>query len=262
MRKNFRVLGLITLYIGIAFVYLILIFLQVENVPVYLFLTIGSVAVLSTSTIYTVVHSKSAPIVKMKYNKSFPKQKSVKKKTSALLEDYFDAMPLIDKYANAMESFEEIESMDDYIFTIFSKEEIAKIDLLGLSKMDKIFFIREMLYFNAYERKQLIEDILETKNLTEEQVIYNPPLHTIGMDEKVRVYIRSLIEPGEKTKILIIETSELVSVIKDKVGILFDYNLEDFLLSSGGILLDETLLIKDYVIDDDDEIALIPSRKK
>ncbi len=263
MRKNFRVLSLITLYVGIAFVYLILIFLQVENVPVYLFLTIGSVAVLSTSTIYTVVQSKNTPIVKMKDIKSFPKQKLSKKKiSSALLEDYFDAMPLIDKYANAMESFEEIESMDDYIFTIFSKEQIAKIDLLGLSKMDKIFFIREMLYFNAYERKQLIEDMLETKSLTEEQVIYNPPLQTIGMDEKVRVYIRSLVEPGEKTKILIIETSELVSVIKEKVGILFDYNLEGFLLSSGGILLDETLLIKDYAIDDDDEIALIPSRKK
>ncbi|MBA7514678.1 hypothetical protein ES705_06711 [subsurface metagenome] len=262
MRKNYRILSLIALYVGIAFIYLILIFLQVENVPVYLFLTIGSVAVLSTSTIYTVIQSKSTPIVKMKYNKSFPKQKSVKKKTSALLEDYFDAMPLIDQYANAMESFEEIESMDDYIFTIFSKEEIAKIDLLGLSKMDKIFFLREMLYFEPDERKQLIEDMLETKSLTGEQVIYNPPLHTIGMDEKVRVYIRSLVEPGEKTKILIIETSELVSVIKDKVGILFDYNLEDFLLSSGGILLDETLLIKDYVIDDDNEIALIPSRKK
>jgi hypothetical protein len=174
MRKNYRVLSLITLYVGIAFIYLILIFLQVENVPVYLFLTIGSVAVLSTSTIYTVIQSKSTPIVKMKGYKSFPKQKPVKKKTNALLEDYFDAMPLIDKYANAVESFEEIESMDDYIFTIFNKEEIAKIDLLGLSKMDRIFFIREMLYFNADERKQLIEDILESKSLTEEPVIFHP----------------------------------------------------------------------------------------
>jgi hypothetical protein len=263
MRKNYRVLSLIALYVGIAFIYLILIFLQVENVPVYLFLTIGSVAVLSTSTIYTVVQSKSTtPIVKMKGKKPFPKQKPLKKKSSTLLEDYFDAMPLIDKYANAMESFEEIESMDDYIFTIFSKEEIAKIDLLGLSKMDKIFFIREMLYFNADERKQLIDDILKNKDITDEQIKYNPPLNTIGMDDKIRVYIRSLVEPGEKTKILIIETFELVSVIKEKVGILFDYNLEDFLLSSGGILLDETLLIEDYFVDDDDEIALIPSRKK
>jgi len=263
MRKNYRILSLITLYVGIGFTYLILIiFLQVENVPVYIFLTIGSVAVLSTGTIYTVVQSSSTHIVKMKGNKSFPKQKSVKKKTSALLEDYFDAMPLVDKYANALESFEEIESMDDYIFTTFSKEQIAKINLLGLSKMDKIFFLREMLYFESDERKQLIDDMLETKSLTEEQVIYNPPLKTIVMDEKVRVYIRSLVEPGEKIKILIIETSEIVSVIKEKVGILFDYNLEDFLLSSGGILLDETLLIEDYFVDDDDEIALIPSRKK
>ncbi len=262
MRKNFRVLSLITLYVGIAFIYLILIFLQVENVPVYLFLTIGSVAVLSTSTIYTVIQSKSTPIVKMKDNKSFPKQKSVKKKTSALLEDYFDAMPLIDKYANAMESFEEIESMDDYIFTIFSKEEIAKIDLLGLSKMDKIFFIREMLYFDDSERKQLIEDILKNKDITDEQIKYNPPLNIIGMDDKIRVYIRSLVEPGERTKIIIIETSELIDIIKEQVGILFDYSSEDFLLSTGGIILDETKQIKDYFIDDDDEIALIPSRKK
>ena len=262
MRKNFRVLSLITLYVGIAFVYLILIFLQVENVPVYLFLTIGSVAVLSTSTIYTVVQSKSTPIVKMKGNKSFPKQKPVKKKTSALLEDYFDAMPLIDKYANAMESFEEIESMDDYIFSFFNQEDLNKIDLLGFSKMDKIFFIREMLYFDTGERKQLIEDILKNKELTDEQIEYNPPLTTIGMDEKIRVYVRSLVEPGEKTKIIIIDTSELISIIKEQVGILFDYGLEDFLLSTGGILLDETMQIKDYFIDDDDEIALIPSRKK
>jgi hypothetical protein len=128
--------------------------------------------------------------------------------------------------------------------------------------MDKIFFIREMLYFDASERKQLIEDILKNKDVTDEQIKYNPPLSTIGMDDKVRVYIRSLVEPGEKTKIIIIETSELISVIKEQVGILFNYGLQAFLLSTGGILLDETKQIKDYLIDDDDEIALIPSRKK
>ncbi|MHA1194158.1 MAG: hypothetical protein ACTSP9_18040, partial [Promethearchaeota archaeon] len=110
--------------------------------------------------------------------------------------------------------------------------QIAKINLLGLSKMDKIFFLREMLYFEPDERKQLIDDMLETKSLTEEQVIYNPPLHTIGMDDKIRVYIRSLVEPGERTKIIIIETSELIDIIKEQVGILFDYGSEDFLLST------------------------------
>ncbi|MFX0012549.1 MAG: hypothetical protein ACFE9R_19710, partial [Candidatus Hermodarchaeota archaeon] len=85
---------------------------------------------------------------------------------------------------------------------------------------------------------------------------------SIGMDDKIRVYIRSLVEPGEKTKIIVIETSELVSILKEQVGILFDYGLEGFLLSTGGILLDELKQIRDYSIDDDDEIALIPSRKK
>jgi len=167
-------------------------------------------------------------------------------------------MPLIDQYADTDESFENVATIDDYIFTFFTQEVLDKIDLLGFSKMDKIFFIREMLYFDAGERKQLIEDILKNKGITDEQIKYNPPLNTIGMDDKIRVYIRSLVEPGEKTKIIIIETSELISIIKEQVGILFDYGLEEFLLSTGGILLDETMQIKDYFIDDDDEIALIP----
>ncbi|MHA1472459.1 MAG: hypothetical protein ACTSQW_05110, partial [Promethearchaeota archaeon] len=99
-------------------------------------------------------------------------------------------------------------------------------------------------------------------DIADEQIKYNPPLNIIGMNDKIRVYIRSLVEPGEKTKIIIIETSELIDIIKEQIGILFNYSLEDFLLSTGGIILDETKQIKDYFMDDDDEIALIPSRKK
>ncbi|MFX1412731.1 MAG: ubiquitin-like domain-containing protein, partial [Promethearchaeota archaeon] len=77
-----------------------------------------------------------------------------------------------------------------------------------------------------------------------------------------RVYARSLIEPGEKTKIIIIETSEFVNEIKEKLGVLFNYNIDNFVLSSGGIILQENIKIVDYNLDDDDEIALIPSRKE
>jgi len=262
MKKSYRVLSIITLYVVFAIFYLIFFLFQIESLPLFLFLTIGSVAVLSTSTIYTVVKSKSSPAKRINKDKYYQKPKSVKRISSDLIEDYFEAMPLVDQYADTDESFENIESIDDYIFTFFNQEELDKIDLLGFSKMDKIFFIREMLYFDASERKQLIKDILKNKDVTDEQIKYNPPLSTIGMDEKVRVYIRSLVEPGEKTKIIIIETSELISVIKEQVGILFNYGLQAFLLSTGGILLDETKQIKDYLIDDDDEIALIPSRKK
>jgi len=262
MKKKYRVLNIITLYVVFALIYLIFFLLQIESLPLFLFLTIGSVAVLSTSTIYTVVQSKSSPAKRIKKDKYYQKPKSIKRTSSELIEDYFEAMPLIDQYADTDESFENVATIDDYIFTFFTQEVLYKIDLLGFSKMDKIFFIREMLYFDASERKQLIDDILKNKDLTDEQIKYNPPLITIGMDDKIRVYVRSLVEPGEKTKIIIIETSELIDIIKEQVGILFDLDLSDFHLSSGGILLSTGKQVRDYLIDDDDEIALIPSRKK
>ena len=61
---------------------------------------------------------------------------------------------------------------------------------------------------------------------------------------------------------MIIEKSDFISEVKLKIGTLFDYDLDDFVLSSGGILLDEKLQINHYNIDDDDEIAIIPSRKE
>jgi hypothetical protein len=75
------------------------------------------------------------------------------------------------------------------------------------------------------------------------------------------LYVRSLIEPGEITKLIIVDATELISGIKERVGVLFNYDLDAFLLSSGGILLSEDKQIQNYDIDDDDEIALIPSRK-
>ncbi|MFX0077566.1 MAG: hypothetical protein ACFE96_19140 [Candidatus Hermodarchaeota archaeon] len=262
MKKKYKLLNIVALYIVFAILYLIFFLMRIESLFLFLFLAVGSVAVLSTSTIYTVVSSKGSPAKKIKKDKYSKKVSSIKMTTSDLIEDYFEALPLIDQYANNDETFESVERIDDYIFTFFNREELNKIDFLGFSKMDKIFFIREMLYFEPSERKQLIEDILQNKEKTDNQIKYNPPLTIIGMDDKIRVYIRSLVEPGEKTKIIIIETSELVSLIKEQVGILFNYGIEDFLLSTGGILLDESKQIRDYTIDDDDEIALIPSRKK
>jgi len=262
MKKKYRVLNIITLYVVFGLIYLIFFLLQIESLPLFLFLTIGSVAVLSTSTIYTVIQSKSNPPKRITKDKYYQKPKPIKRPSSEMIEDYFEAIPLIDQYADSDESFENVATIDDYIFTFFTQEILDKIDLLGFSKMDKIFFIREMLYFDADERKQLIDDILKNKDLTDEQIKFNPPITTIGMDDKIRVYVRSLVEPGERTKIIIIETSEFIDIIKEQVGILFDYSLENFLLSTGGILLDENKQIKDYFIDDDDEIALIQSRKK
>ena len=152
--------------------------------------------------------------------------------------------------------------IDKYIFSVFSQEELDKINLLDLSKMDKILFIREMLYFDENERKMLIENMLKSRDNTDEVVSYTQPMKIIEMEDQIRVYVRSLLEPGEKTKIIILNTTEIIKPIKERIGRIFDYNLEDFLLSSGGILLNENTQIKDYKIDDDDEIALIPLKKE
>jgi len=262
MKRKSRFLSLIIFYFIFILIYIIFFFLKIDSFPFFFIFTISSMAVLSTGTIYTIIQSRSIPdkrIIKPKY---ISKQKSLKKKSNEFVEDYFDAMPLIDKYANSEESFEDIQTMDDYIFSIFTLEELDKINLLDLSKMDKIFFLRELLYFSPQERNQLIEDMLRNKDNSNQQIIFTPPKINIGMQDKIRVYIRSLIEPGEKTKIIIIETSELVSEIKEKVAILFNYNASDFVLSSGGIILQENLEIIDYNLEDDDEIVLIPSRKE
>jgi len=262
MKKNYRILIIITLYTVCATLYLIFFLFRIQNIPIFLFLTIGSVAVLSTSTIYTVIQSKSDQDKRFKEKKPIVKPKSIRTESLDIIEDYNDAMPTVEEYIESDEIYKDMPIIDKFIFSMFSKEELEKINLLDLSKMDKILFIREMLYYNSNERTELIENMLKNKNITESEINYSPPMNPIELEDQFRVYVRSLLEPGEKTKIIIIDKTDLINIIKEKISLLFDYDLEDFLLSSGGILLKENLLIKDYDIDDDDEIALIPLRKE
>ena len=198
----------------------------------------------------------------MKKKKIPIKPKSIEKDSANVIEDYFNAMPFIEKYVESEESYEETPAINKFIFSVFSQEELEKINQLDLSKLEKIQFIREMVYFDKKERKILIENMLNNRYKTEKEIIYTPPMNTIEMKDQIRVYIRSLVEPGEKTKIIIIDTADTIFTVKQRIGLLFNYELEDFLLSSGGILLNPKSQIEDYDIDDDDEIALIPSRKK
>ncbi|UCC20314.1 MAG: hypothetical protein JSV62_03230 [Promethearchaeota archaeon] len=261
MRKNYRIFSVIALYTVCILLYVFFFIFRIENTPLFLALTIGSVAVLSTSTIYTIIQSKSSQQKIIKEKKYPIKIKSVHKEDIDIVEDYIDAMPSIEDYIESDVSYKDMPILDKYIFSSFSREELLKIDLLELSKMDKILFIREMCYFSPNERKQLIENMLNSRNETEEKLTYTPPINPIEIEDKIRIYVRSLVEPGEKTKIIIVDTFELISIIKERIATKFDYKLEDFLLSSGGILLDENSIINDYDIIDDDEIALIPLRK-
>ena len=262
MKKKFRVLSIIALYVIFIIIYMAFFLFRIESIPLFLFLVIGSVSVLSISTIYTIIQSKRSEDERISEKNYFKKPKPDKKKMIDLIEDYIDAMPSIEDYVESNKSYENMEIINKYIFSVFSREELDQINLLDLSKMDKITFIREMLYFDTHERKVLIENMLKNRDNTDEGIGHIPPTKFVEIEDQIRVYIRSLVEPGEKTKIIIIDTAQLISSVKERIAILFDYDLEDFILSSGGILLLETSQIKDYDIDDDDEIALIPSRKE
>ncbi|MFX1366422.1 MAG: hypothetical protein ACFFCE_01790 [Promethearchaeota archaeon] len=261
MRKNIRIISLVALYTFCIAIYAFFILFRIDNFSLFLIFSIGSVAALSSSTVYTVLHSKGSWEANIKKKKKLPESKSIKIKPTNMFEDYISAMPSIEEYIESEDSYKDKSIIDKYIFSKFSQEEINNINLLNLSNTDKILFIREMLYFDTIERKSLIENMLRNQDKYDEEITYTANLNIINIEDQIRVYIRSLVEPGEKTKIMIIDTSELVGIIKEEIGRLYDYDLKAFLLSSGGVLLDENLLIRDCNIDDDDEIALIPSRK-
>ncbi|MHA1467874.1 MAG: hypothetical protein ACTSP6_07340 [Promethearchaeota archaeon] len=236
----------------------------------FLILVIGSVAVLSTGTIYTVIHQESSDdkITGKKYfaskGKALEKRKKLVKEeeTSEIIENYMSEMPSIQKYVDSNKSYEEMPIIENFIFTELSPKELAKIDRLGLPDFDKKQFIKELLYFTQGERSNLIESMVENLNKTEEELIYIPPMRLVEEAKTIRVYAISLIETGEKKKIINIESTEVVYIyiVKDQLAAMFDYNLEDFLLSTGGLIMNENAQIKDYNLEDKDEIVLIPSR--
>jgi len=260
MRKKYRVLVVLALYVIVILIFTLFFLTGIRNIPLFLFISIGSVAVLSTSTIYTVIQSKGLD-ERFTKKKQFTKLKTINGKSSDIIEDYFDAIPSIEDYVESTDTYEDSPIINKYIFSVFSQEELDKINFLNLSKTEKIMFIREMLYYDPKERALLIEDMLKHRDNIDEEIIYTSPIKKIELGDQIRVYIRSLTEPGEKTKIIIIETSEEIDSVKKRISILFDYDLDSFLLSSGGIILHEKSQIQDYDIEDDDEIALIPRKK-
>ena len=240
-----------------------------NNPLLFFILVIGSVAVVSTSTIYTVVHHTGSRERRVKEKQFLPKAKALEKRkklvkggqTSDIIEEYMKSIPFIQKYAESDKSYEEMPIIEKFIFTELSPEESAKINRLGLSDMDKKRFIKEMLYFTKEERMNLIDSMVENRDKTDEEIIYIPPMTVVEARETFRVYVISLIKSGDKKKIITVETTDFISDVKERLGILFDYDLDDFLLSTGGLIMRENAQIKDYAIEDDDEIVLIPSRK-
>lgn len=272
-----RIIGLSVL----CALFIILYFIFFSLNPLILtILVIGSVAVVSTSTLYTVVHhigqederERESRLQKSPKGPKAPKTlkplpttkqlpEDVKEDPPEIIDKYIEALPRLKEYNETDESYEDMPAIRELIFSLFTEEEFLKISLLDLSDFDKLQFIREMLYYSVEEREDLMNTMLRYRGKDDAEIAYVSPISTIEIGETLRTYIISLVEKGEKRKLLIVETTEPISSVKERAGELFDYNLDDFLVSSGGLILNEELKIEDYNIEDEDEIVLIPKRK-
>ena len=264
-KKKITIWVLITQCVAAILFYLISFF---GDFLFFLILVIGSAVVLTTGTIYTVIHHESTD-EKITGKKDFAsKVKALEKRKRLvkeeempeIIDNYLSEMPSIQKYVDSNKSYEEVPIIENFIFTELSPKEMAKIDQLALADFEKKKFISELLYFTQEERSNLIDNMIENLDKTDEELIYIPPLRLVEDTKTIHVYAISLIEAEEKRKTINIESTEFVNVVKDQLAGMFDYNLEDFLLSTGGLIMNENALIKDYNIEDNNEIVLIPSR--
>jgi len=86
-----------------------------------------------------------------------------------------------------------------------------------------------------------------------------PATKTPSAGKKLTLYFMSTIGPGEKKEKLTVNDSTHVSDIKQTLGNLYGLDPNDFHLSSGGVTLDENSPLRDYSVNDGDDILLIPA---
>ncbi len=108
------------------------------------------------------------------------------------------------------------------------------------------------------ESKEPMPEI-ESKEPIPEIRSKQPILESEDFFDIIKVYITSTVGPGEKKQDLRVKLSNKVIDIKDTIGKIFGLTPSNFHLSSGGITFDEQLLLKDYYIEEGDEILIIPS---
>jgi len=76
---------------------------------------------------------------------------------------------------------------------------------------------------------------------------------------KMNLFFLSTIGPGEKRQKLLVDDGNNVNAIKQTVGNIFGLDPNDFHLSSGGVTMDEGTPLRQYNVNDGDEVLLIPA---
>jgi hypothetical protein len=77
--------------------------------------------------------------------------------------------------------------------------------------------------------------------------------------KKLTLYFMSTIGPGEKKEKLTVNDNNRVSDIKRTLGNLYGLDPNDFHISSGGVTMDENSDLREYDVNDGDDILLIPA---
>ena len=158
------------------------------------------------------------------------------------------------------------------------KDLLQKMELIKVSGLEeknpKVMSIPKLEYESEIKEKPIslepqmpkLREINEKKPLFDLQEIpmpgiksKKPFLESEDFFDIIKVYITSTVGPGEKRQDLRIKLSIMVIDLKDTIGKIFGLTPENFHLSSGGITFDEQLLLKDYNLEEGDEILIIPS---
>ena len=86
------------------------------------------------------------------------------------------------------------------------------------------------------------------------------PEHKISTEgKKISVFFLSTIGPGEKKQKLTVNDGNIVGDIKETVANLFALDPSDFYLSTGGVIMEENSQLKEFNVEDGDDILLIPA---
>lgn len=86
-----------------------------------------------------------------------------------------------------------------------------------------------------------------------------PASKTPASGKKATLYFMSTIGPGEKKEKLTVNDANRINDVKRTLGNLFGLDPDEFHLSSGGVTMDENNQLRDYNINDGDDILLIPA---
>jgi hypothetical protein len=86
-----------------------------------------------------------------------------------------------------------------------------------------------------------------------------PASKTPYAGKKNTLYFMSTIGPGEKKEKLTINDSNTISDVKRTLGNIFGLDPDDFHLSSGSVTMDDNDQLRDYNLNNRDDVLLIPA---